>query len=613
MERKRRDTLATCLTQVFGSVDDEFVDSVMALVDWKELSGGETLFREGDPEDGVYFVISGRLRASVGRAGVRRALNEVGRGETVGEMAVITGEPRSATVTAIRDTVLAHADRETFKRLCLSQPALSLNMAKLTIERLKRTATREKINRPATICVLAITDGVDTQGFAEKLGAALDRWGVTTVESSRHVDEQFGAGVAQSTPDHPEAYQKLTLWLDDLEFWNEFVVFVADDRDSEWTRRCLRHADEVLLLAGSDQPPRLHDLENGLCSGDSALTSARQSLVLIHKEDTSHPRGTPAWLDRRPVDALVHVRQGSTRDVSRLARIVSGNAVGLVCAGGGARGFAHLGVYKALEEFGIAVDLVVGTSMGAAMGAAISLDLRADALIEITRKTFQKSPISDYNLVPVISLFRGRKLRESIESYIRDAIGKDADVTDSWRTLCCVATNYTQACEKIIARGSLSKEILASASIPVALPPVPWDGDLLVDGCVFNNFPATVMIGMNARRIIGVDLSSRKARAYEHEEVPGPLELLRDGLRGRRRKYHLPTLGTVMMTSNLLYSESRREQARQSVDIYINPELSGVAVLDWKSFDRITTAGYDSAKKVLSAMSEEELARYRDA
>jgi NTE family protein len=611
VDRKRRDTLATCLTQVFGSIDDEFVDNVMAMVDWKELAGGATLFREGEAEDGVYFVISGRLRATVGRNGLRRTLNEVGRGETVGEMAVITGEPRSATVIAIRDTVLAHADRATFKRLCLSQPALSLNMAKLTIERLKRTATREKINRPATICVLAITDGIDTHEFAERLRGALDRWGVATLESSAHVDQQFGAGTAQSTPDQAEAYQKLTLWLDDLEFWNEFVVFVADERDSEWTRRCLRQADEVLLLARGDAPPRLHEMESALCAGEAAITSAGQTLVLLHGPGTPHPHGTPQWLDRRPVDSLVHVRSDSARDVSRLARIVSGNAVGLVCAGGGARGFAHLGVYKALEEFGIEVDLIAGTSMGAAMGAAISLDLRADALIEITRKVFQKSPISDYNLVPVLSLFRGRKLKESIESYIRAAIGKDADVSDSWRTLCCVATNYTQASEKIITRGSLSKAILASASIPVALPPVPWEGDLLVDGCVFNNFPATVMIAMNARRIVGIDLSSRKPRAYEHEEIPGPLQLLRDNFRGRRRKYHLPTLGTVMMTSNLLYSESRREQARQSVDLYINPELSGVAVLDWKSFDRVVKAGYESARQLLAAMSEEELARYR--
>jgi NTE family protein len=67
-----------------------------------------------------------------------------------------------------------------------------------------------------------------------------------------------------------------------------------------------------------------------------------------------------------------------------------------------------------------------------------------------------------------------------------------------------------------------------------------------------------------------------------------------------------------MLTMSVLYSESRREQARQSVDIYINPALSRVPLLDWKAFDRIVDIGYESAKQVLSAMSDEQLAPYRN-
>jgi NTE family protein len=390
-------------------------------------------------------------------------------------------------------------------------------------------------------------------------------------------------------------------------------VLVTDDGDSEWTRRCLRHADEVLLLAQANAPARMPELERRLCTGEKAITSARQTLVLLHGGDTAHPSVTTAWLDRRPVDAVVHVRLHSPRDLSRLTRIVSGNAIGLVLGGGGARGFAQLGVYKALEEFGVEVDLVAGTSIGAAMGGAISLDLRADVLIDIMRRTFRANPTSDLNLIPLISLIRGKKLKRSIDNFLKEAIDHEADVSDSWRSLCCVATNYSQACEKVIARGPLARAVRASLSIPVALPPVPWEGDLLVDGGAFNNFPTTVMTAMGARRIIGVDLSSRHPRVYEHEEIPGTLELVRDRLRGSKlRKYWLPTLGTVMLTMSVLYSESRREQARQSVDIYINPALSGVPLLDWKAFDRIVDIGYESAKQVLSAMSGEQLAPYRN-
>lgn len=613
MNKNQRDTLASCLTQVFGRVEEEFVDAAMPLLEWIELAGGETLFEEGDPENGVYFVISGRLRALVDQEGSPRAIGEIGRGETVGEMAVLTGEPRSATVKAIRDTVLAHANREAFEALWKRHPELPVHMAKIIIGRLKRKSERQKISRPATICLLRITDGIDINDFASQLVGALDRWGVATVESSARIDERFGAGASQATPTDLETSHKVTLWLDDVEFWNDFVLLVADEGDTGWTRRCLRHADEVLLVASSDAPTVVHEIEAKHCAGKGAGTGAHQTLVLVHDRYVTHPMGTPRWLDRRPVDSHVHVRRGVAASMQRLARIVSRNAIGLVLAGGGARGFAHLGVYKAIEEFGIDVDYVAGTSIGAAMAALVSFDITAEAMIHRARNAFANNPTGDLNFFPLHSLIKGMKLRRTIDRAIIDVIGYSADVTDTWRTLRCIATNFSQACEQVISRGHLARAVRASVSIPVALPPVPWEGDLLIDGGVFNNFPTTVMAAMGARHIIGVDLASRKERKYEHEEVPGTLALLRDRLRARkRRRYRLPSLGTILMGTTILYSESRREEAKKSVDIYVNPEVGGVALLDWRAFDRIVELGYQRAKEVLSAMSESDLAAFRN-
>lgn len=613
MNKNQRDTLATCLTQVFGRVEDAFVDAAIPLLHWIELPGGETLFEEGDPESGVYFVISGRLRAIVDQEGTPRTIGEIGRGETVGEMAVLTGEPRSATIKAVRDTVLAHATREAFDALWKRHPELPVHMAKIIISRLKRKAERPKVVRPETICLMAITENVDLGHFASQLERAFDRWGVTSIESSATIDARFGAGTTEMVHDNSDVSQKVTMWLDDVEFWNEFVLLVADDHDSEWTRRCLRHADEVLLVANASAPVALHEMETALCMGEAAATGARQTLVLLQDPSTENPTGTTRWLDRRPVDRHLHVRPDSPRSVSRLARIVSGNAVGLVLAGGGARGFAHLGVYKALEEAGIQVDLVAGTSIGAAMGALIAFDQEADTVIRRARRAFAKNPTGDVNVIPLHSLVKGKRLKSTIDRAVVDAIGDSGDVTDCWRTLRCIATNFSQAREEVIGRGPLSRAIRASVSIPVALPPVPWDGDLLVDGGVFNNFPTSVMPSLGAKSLIGVDLASRRPRKYPYDEIPGTLALLRDRMRPRKkRKYKLPGLGAVLMGTTILYSESRREVAAQSVDIYINPEVGGVSLLDWTAFDRIVTLGYESAKAALSGMTEAELAPFRD-
>jgi NTE family protein len=267
-------------------------------------------------------------------------------------------------------------------------------------------------------------------------------------------------------------------------------------------------------------------------------------------------------------------------------------------------------VYRALEEAGVPIDFVSGTSIGAAMAAWISWGLPAQALIDKARKAFAGNPTGDINFPPLISLVKGRRLKKTIDSAIADTAGSDADVADSWKTLICIATNFSRASEMVIERGPLARAIRASVSIPVALPPVPWEGDLLVDGGVLNNFPTDVLERKGVRRIIGVDLTRSKSRIYEHDEIPGTWRLLWDRLRGRRR-YRLPGLSSILMNTTILYSESRREEARQAVDLYFNPEFGRIGLLEWSAFDRLVEIGYQHAREVLSKMTEEELAAYR--
>jgi NTE family protein len=613
MNQNQRDTLTTCLTQVFGRVEDSFVDAAIPLLTWHELSGGETLMNEGDHANGVYFVISGRLRAYVSENDKPHSIGQIGRGETVGEMGVLTREPRSATVVAIRDTVLAHASRDSFEELWRQHPQLPIHMARIVIERLKRASFRSRVRRPATLCLLPITEGVDLRELGEQLVTALDRWGVSTLETSDRIDSRFGAGAAVTTERNSEQHHRVTTWLDDVEFWNDFVLLMADEGDTEWTQRCIRHADEILLVARADAPVRIRPLEQRLSKQSQSLGGARQTLVLLHPADRTHPSNTTSWLDRRPVDAHLHIRQELPHDIARLARVLSGNANGLVLGGGGARGFAHLGAFKALEEAGIEIDFVGGTSIGAAMAGFISMGLSAERLIECTRKGFSVNPTGDFSFLPMISLIKGRRLRSVIRNAIADTLGFQSDVADSWRTLYCVASSYSGASEIVIRRGPLERAISASVSIPVALPPIIWDGELLIDGGVFNNFPTDIMAKMGARNIIGVDLARKNTRRYDFEEIPGTWELLRDRFRSRsKRRYKLPGLGAVLMGTTILYSESRRDEARKSVDLYLNPELPGVSLLDWKGFDRIVDLGYQHTIEVLAGMSEQELSPYRN-
>ena len=139
------------------------------------------------------------------------------------------------------------------------------------------------------------------------------------------------------------------------------------------------------------------------------------------------------------------------------------------------------------------------------------------------------------------------------------------------------------------------------------------DGDLLCDGGTFNNFPVDVMRqARGVGRVMGVDLSLRKARRIDLIEVPGTWALLRDRLRPhQRRLYKLPSLVAYLMNVTVLYSTSRQRQAQKLTDLYFKPALERVGMLQWKRFDHIVEQGRLHGVQVLGALPPADLQPYR--
>jgi len=299
--------------------------------------------------------------------------------------------------------------------------------------------------------------------------------------------------------------------------------------------------------------------------------------------------------------------------MARLARIESHTAVGLVFAGGGARGLAHIGVYRALVERGIDVDYVGGTSIGALMAVLVASNGPVADVTQVARRSFSTSPTGDFNLLPVLSLIKGRRMRRVIDKALVDLLGFDPDVEDLWKSFYCVASNYSRASEQAIRRGNLARALRASIAIPGALPPVVHEGDLLCDGGTFNNFPVDVMQGTRGvGTVIGVDVSTHKARRFDSEEVPGTWALLRDRLRPyAKRRYRFPSLIAYLMNVQILYSISRQPDKRKLTDFYFNPPLDRVGMLQWDKFDDIVKQGYAHATEVLDRMTPRDLDRLR--
>ena len=423
--RLARDQLAVGLTRLFGTLHESVLRFVESRVDWVRLQAGDILFSAGDTGQDLYFVLGGRLRAV---ADDGRVLNEMSRGESIGEIALLTGEPRTATVVAVRDCDLVRISREAFDEIVQKYPKVMQVIAQIVVRRLRAKERGEHASTSGMcIAVLGAGAGMPTAAFSERLVSGLEKIGPTLHLSAQRVGELLNRpGIAGVDKDHAAGI-RLTAWLDEQESRYHFLLYEADNDASLWTQRCLRQADEILLVAHASSDPAPGVVEKTLLGAGTAISKARQTLMLLHPDGDRLPSGTSRWFTGRNLQRHLHIRLDREEDFDRAARCLGGVAIGLVFGGGGARGLAHIGVIRALREAGVPIDMIGGTSMGAVIGAALGMGYDWKEILEISRNGWLRhKPHKEYTL-PFISLIRTRVL----DRWAKEVYG-EADIEDLW-------------------------------------------------------------------------------------------------------------------------------------------------------------------------------------
>ncbi len=572
-----------------GQLNEEVFERILRVSQWKELPGKSVLFRENDPSDGLYLLVSGRLEAlRTDSAGNWLRMGEITEGQTVGEMAVIMGDNRSATVRAIRDSILIWLPGNAFDRIANSNPQILRNITRLLVKRVQNSQRLEKpMQAIRNLCLFPLHDSLDIEGFSARLSAALSKFGKVKILRFSDVPQELpGSG------DH-----QLTQWLNEQESEYRFILYAASGEDDHWTRKCLRQADEILILADAGFDPKITESEQILLIGSEAVTYAPKQMVMLHSGGTVFP-GTERWLNNREFSFHHHLNRDDNEGYQRLARFISGQSVGLVLSGGGARGFAHMGVFKALQEAGIPVDLVGGTSIGAVMGAQIAMLRSPDEMINANRIGF-RNPTSDFNLIPYISLLRGRKIDRLLKEHLGDLYIEDLPLR-----FFAYSANLSTSAGHVFRRGLLTKAIRASLSLPGIFPPVIHEGELFVDGGLVNNLPVDVMAIEGAGKIISSDLDFIRTWKLPETEMPRYRDLILSRLKGRRRDFDVPGMMTTLIQSTTIASDGKTRAFRDQVDLYLNPDVSEFGLLDWKRFDEIIDKGYRYTMQQLEKNTE---------
>jgi NTE family protein/lysophospholipid hydrolase len=585
-------SIALHLGHLFDSANPELLSDLESELEMSALYGGEILFRQGEPGDSLCLVINGRVRVFVRNdQGEERAVAELGAGEVIGEIAVVTGERRTATVVAIRDTQVARLTKAAFDRLVLRHPAWAVRTIgqKLAQRLIDANAGRSQRCQVSTIAVVPIHRSAPAGPFCEQLLAPLSSFGPAVHVTSADVDRHLGRPGISQTFEREGANIRVVEWLAKQETEHRYVIYQAEPFLCPWTERCIRQADHVILLGDGASEPALGEVETELLSGRPERYGARQWLVLAH--DRAAPSGTRHWLANRDVERYYHVRLGDRTTFDRLGRLLTGRAVGLTLGGGFARGLAHLGVFRAFEEMGIPIDAIGSASMGGLLGGLRAMGWDRD---RIQREVCAACADHFGDMTfPFVAFKRGGKFSQNV----RNLFG-DVQIEDLWLPYFCISANLNRSELKLHTQGSLAKAVLASTRAPGVFPPIVYDGELHVDGGVINNVPVDLMKEFcNQGVTIGVDVAPphelRPVRDYG-DAISGWKTFWKRCFSAER--VYTPSILLVLIRTLEYTGISNQHTRLQSADVFMRPDMLPFKRTDFHLAASIVEAGYECAK-----------------
>ncbi|MCJ1432805.1 phosphatidylcholine and lysophosphatidylcholine phospholipase [Xylographa pallens] len=503
-----------------------------------------------------------------------------------------------------------------------------------------------------TVAILPVTAGVPVVEFGSRLLSALTQIGVvngvTSLNQSailnhlgRHAFSRMGK-------------LKLSQYLADLEERFGMLLYIADTNvNSPWTQTCISQADCILLVALAEGSPTIGEYERFLLG---MKTTARKELVLLHVERYSPPGLTRKWLRNRvwingghhhiqmalrphtepahpqirrfgtALKQRVQVLQAEIQkytsrrirqtplysaetpfkgDFHRLARRLCGKSVGLVLGGGGARGISQIGVIRALEEAGIPVDIIGGTSIGAFIGALYARD--ADVVPMYGRaKRFAGRMGSMWRFAldltyPSASYTTGHEFNRGIFKTFGNS-----QIEDFWLEFYCNTTNISKSRSEIHNSGYVWRYVRASMSLAGLIPPLCDEGSMLLDGGYIDNLTVAHMKSLGADVIFAIDVGSLDDNLPQAfgDSLSGFWALL-----NRWNPFspypNPPTLSEIQARLAYVSSVDALERAKTTPGcLYMRPPIDAYGTLEFAKFDEIYQVGYVYGTEFLARLKD---------
>jgi NTE family protein len=568
---------------IFSHLDEAERVALAAELETRSLKRGDVLVHQGDAADALYIVLTGRFAVMI--EGRREPIAEIGPDQPIGEIAFLTEGRRTATVTAMRDSLVLRLGWDEFERLADKSPRIWRALTSSLSQRLAAMTASEgpaPDPRPRTIAIVRAGSAPVPRPFIAALTSVFSAAAKTIVLDAERAAEMLPKGVALDSVAATQA-------LNELESTYDYVIFMADDELTPWSQKAVRHADLVLGVGVHSANPTPNRLEK---LAAEFVKPEQRRLVLLHAS-RAPISGTARWLRWRPVAMHHHVAMGERGDIERLFRFINGTAVGLVACGGGALCAAHVGLYKALIESGIEFDIMGGTSAGAAMVGAFAMGKHPDDIDRGTHDIFVTNRAMQRYTWPRYSLLDHHHYDRQLKRYFGGT-----NIEDLWIPYFAVSTNLSSYELNRHVRGDLFAAIRASSSIPVLLPPVyTRNGEMLVDGCLLDNVPIRTMHDLKSGPNVVVSFHIPELQRFdvEYTALPTRAELIQMSLNpfARSRLPDAPGLTTVLMRSLMANRHDFNRQLKAGDLLLVPPIPDDMGILDWHRHTELVEAAYE--------------------
>ncbi len=556
---------------------------------------GDYINRPNEPVQSVYLVIHGRLRSSVvDMLGNVITLRFQSSGDQFGGVAAALAEPTPVECVAEDPSTLLRIDYTRGLELTKKYDVFRVNFARLTAESVKRTLFSDRLPSPPRF-IAFVHQSDQTRIVSRKLFQRLvelgETPGVLTDQSDAESIEgihfcQVLGGSRDLSPE--EVHSQAAQWLEKGRVFGDFKSTAAPARAAGALDKCQLVFWCVTPRDWLASVQRLQEIE-------SRAPGWREKICILWllKSGEEAPLASElrdlAGRDLKVSFGSPTSNQGKVlfSGFERLVHLVRGIKIGVALGGGAARGMAHLGVLKALEQSGITLDMIAGTSAGAMTGTLYAAGLDADYLVDCFVNDLRPSwffrclPRGDHWYL--LYKYRLGRFDPMLRNYLKELKLEQLAVP-----MYTVTVDLIQGKSVVRSGGDAVHGILESINLPVLSTPIYRAGQALVDGGLINNIPADVLVSKGCNFVIAVSVTAKIESEFARNRPDTPVSKMRSA----------STIQTILR-SFLVQSTNINAIGVQPADIVIEPDVTGFELTEFTRTDELAAIGEHATTKAI--------------